>query len=250
MAERFYKVYDEVLADSELSYPEMILYGVIVRLSQNNERRCFASNQALANIMRCSKSSISKWLDTLSRRGYIKRWVHYAEGTKHVDKRYITPVTIYPADLQEDIPQNDNRGSLSDRTRYTADLQEGIPPDYKDSKKSLERENSKSNEERDLVRKRMTDALYMRFFSVTFNEAVLKWIDYRISKGGFINCEWFAEQTRLMKIILNSNHDESEIISILEESIANNSDDFSLAKFWESGKSNNFFLRLMRQNRN
>lgn len=121
MAEHFYKVFDRILADKELIYPEMILYGVIVRLAMNEQKQCFASNQALAEIMRCSKSSISKWLNKLSKRGYIKRSVHYVEGTKHIDKRYI--LVVYPADMQEGIPSG-GRG-------YAAILREGIPWIYK-----------------------------------------------------------------------------------------------------------------------
>lgn len=121
MAEHFYKVFDRILADKELTYPEMILYGVIVRLAMNEQKQCFASNQALAEIMRCSKSSIGKWLDKLSKRGYIKRSVHYVEGTKHIDKRYIS--VVYPADMQEGIP--------SAARGYAAILREGIPRIYK-----------------------------------------------------------------------------------------------------------------------
>lgn len=63
--------------------------------------------RALAKIMRCSKSSIGKWLGTLTKQGYIQRSIHYVDGTKNVDKRYIMPV--YPALMQEGIPQDDNR---------------------------------------------------------------------------------------------------------------------------------------------
>lgn len=130
MAEHFYKVFDSVLADNRLTYPEIILFGVIVRLSMNDEKKCFASNQALSEIMRCSKSSISKWLETLTRFGYITRSVHYAEGTKYIDKRYIT--AIYPADLQGG----------------------GIPPNYKGSKINIVKEDSNIIERDNGVRER------------------------------------------------------------------------------------------------
>lgn len=135
MAEHFYKVFDSVLSDKRLTYPEIILYGVIVRLSMNREKKCFASNQALSEIMRCSKSSISKWLDSLTKCGYITRSVHYAEGTKHIDRRYIT--TIYTADLQEGVP-SDGKGVCSHSgIGYSVDLQGGIPPNYKGSKNNI-----------------------------------------------------------------------------------------------------------------
>ncbi len=140
MAEHFYKVFDRILADKELTYPEMILYGVIVRLAMNEQKQCFASNQALAEIMRCSKSSIGKWLDKLSKRGYIKRSVHYVEGTKHIDKRYIS--VVYPADMQEGIPSGGKGVCRHSAGGYPTDLQEGIPSNYKDSKINIAREES------------------------------------------------------------------------------------------------------------
>lgn len=134
--ERFYKVYDCVLADKRLSYPEKILYGVVVRLAMNGEKRCFASNKALAEIMGSSKSGVCKWLDSLEQNGYIKRRLHYENGTKRVDKRYITPVTICTTDGAGD-------GHSGDR-RYTASGVEGIPRTGKDSKINIVKEFSKS----------------------------------------------------------------------------------------------------------
>ena len=134
--ERFYKVYDRVLSDARLSYPEKILYGVIVRLAMNGEKRCFASNKALAEIMGCSKSGLCKWLDSLERNGYIKRHLHYEIGKKNVDKRYITPVTTYITDGQE--------GSRVRGIGYTTSGVEGIPRAGKDSKINTVKEFSKS----------------------------------------------------------------------------------------------------------
>lgn len=152
MAEHFYKVFDSVLSDKRLTYPEIILYGVIVRLSMNREKKCFASNQALSEIMRCSKSSISKWLETLTKLGYITRSVHYAEGTKHIDRRYIT--AIYPADLQEGFPSDGKGVCRHSGIGYPVDLQEGIPPDYKDSKINTVKEVSNIIERDNGVRER------------------------------------------------------------------------------------------------
>ena len=152
MAEHFYKVFDSVLADKRLTYPEIILYGVIVRLSMNGEKKCFASNQALSEVMRCSKSSISKWLDSLTKCGYISRSVHYAEGTKHIDRRYIT--AIYTADLQEGVPSDGKGVCRRSGIGYPVDLQEGIPPNYKGSKINIVKEVSNIIERDNGVRER------------------------------------------------------------------------------------------------
>lgn len=134
MPEHFYKIPDRILADENITYPEKILYGVVLRLSQNAEHRCFASNQYLADIMKCSKSSITKWLDSLERNGYIKRQLIYSKDKNYIEKRYITPAVV----LQGGIPPFYDR--------CTANLQEGIPSFYEDSKINTVKEFSKRNE--------------------------------------------------------------------------------------------------------
>ena len=149
--ERFYKVYDSVLSDKQLSYPEKILYGVIVRLAMNDERRCFASNKAFAEIMGCSKSSVVRWLDNLERFGYIKRRLQYKQGMKNVEKRYIMPVTDGSLNKAEGghsagigYTQNRAEGSHARSTGYTQNWGEGIRTFDEDSKINIVKEFSKS----------------------------------------------------------------------------------------------------------
>lgn len=148
MAERFYKIFDSVLEDKNLTYPEVILYGVIVRLSMNSSKKCFASNGALAKIMRCSKSSIGKWLGTLTKQGYIQRSIHYVDGTKNVDKRYIMPV--YPALMQEGIPQDNNRVLYVGGIRCSPKVEGSIPYSCEDSNINIVIENSNINEKENI----------------------------------------------------------------------------------------------------
>ncbi len=149
--ERFYKVYDCVLADERLSYPEKILYGVVVRLAMNSEKRCFASNKALAEIMGSSKSSVGRWLDELERFGYIKRRLQYRQGMKNVDKRYIIPVTVHIRNKAEGgqavgtgYTQNRVEGGHAAGIGYTQNWGEGIPTFGEDSKINIVKEFSKS----------------------------------------------------------------------------------------------------------
>lgn len=122
MAERFYKIPDRILSDKRISYAEKILYGIVLRLSQNEEGKCFASNQHLANLMNCSSSSITKWLNKLEITGYITRQTIYAKDTRCVDKRYITPMTTPAVDLREGIPRNEGRVYRSFTRGYAAVL--------------------------------------------------------------------------------------------------------------------------------
>lgn len=245
MAERFYKIFDNVLSDDSLSYPEMILYGVIVRLSRNDEGKCYASNQALSEIMRCSKSSVSKWLDTLTKQGYITRSLHYMDGTKHIDRRYITPVTISSAELQGDIP-SDGKGVYRDSDiGYSAELQEDTPPNYKDSKINRVREDSKITEKDKLVREQNLYSVISEFdFSDELSKALTEWTDYKLGRKEIQKIEWFKNQLAAIRKSLER-HSETDIITLIYECMANGWKTIPLDRLSKPApRSSNFFLNL------
>lgn len=68
-----------------------LLYGEITALC-NAEGYCWASNKYFADLYGVSVISISKWINALAKRGYLKSEIVYKEGTKEIDKRYITIV--------------------------------------------------------------------------------------------------------------------------------------------------------------
>ena len=69
--EWFIKIPNAILQDKELSHTEMILYGYIEALSNNKEKKCFATNQALWELIGRSKKTITPSLSTLKTRWYI-----------------------------------------------------------------------------------------------------------------------------------------------------------------------------------
>lgn len=136
MSDRFFKLYDSLLADDRLSYPEMILYGVITRLAMNDKGRCFASNKRLSEIMNCSLSSINKWLEHLEKIGLIERTYKYLKGTRHIDRRYIKPRGIPSAVFHGDTPPNSDTSPAA--------LQGDMPPDYEDNNINIKEKYSKN----------------------------------------------------------------------------------------------------------
>lgn len=75
--------------DESLPPNAKLLYGEITALC-NVEGYCWASNKYFAELYGVSVISISKWINALADRGYISSQIIYKEGTKQIDKRYIT----------------------------------------------------------------------------------------------------------------------------------------------------------------
>lgn len=77
--------------DKELPPNAKLLYGEITALC-NSEGYCWASNKYFSELYEVTNTSVSKWIKALCERGYIKSQILYKEGTKEIDKRYITIV--------------------------------------------------------------------------------------------------------------------------------------------------------------
>ena len=77
--------------DKDLKANEKLLYGEITCLTQANGK-CFASNDYFAKLYNVSKTSISKWISNLVKKGYLKSQIVYKTGTKQIDNRYLTIV--------------------------------------------------------------------------------------------------------------------------------------------------------------
>lgn len=77
--------------DESLPPNAKLLYGEITALC-NSEGCCWASNKYFAELYGVSVISISKWINLLASKGYIESQIVYKEGTKQIDKRYITIV--------------------------------------------------------------------------------------------------------------------------------------------------------------
>ena len=79
----------EVRYDKNLSANAKLLYGEITCLTNENGF-CFATNRYFADLYDKSKVTISKWISELVSSGYLSTSYTYKEGSKEIDKRYIS----------------------------------------------------------------------------------------------------------------------------------------------------------------
>lgn len=81
--------------DEDLPPNAKLLYGEITSLC-NEKGYCWASNQYFADLYKVSKITVSRWISTLNKKGYITIETLYKEGTKEFIGRhlYITNTPI------------------------------------------------------------------------------------------------------------------------------------------------------------
>lgn len=74
--------------DENLTANAKLLYGEITALC-NEKGYCWASNDYFSKLYKVSKTSISKWISQLEKKGYIQTEIIYKEGSKQIANRYI-----------------------------------------------------------------------------------------------------------------------------------------------------------------
>ena len=79
----------DVRYHKDLTPNAKLLYAEITAL-ENMNGRCFANNKYFADLYGVSKTSVSKWISQLESFNCIKTVYIYKEGSKEIDKRYIT----------------------------------------------------------------------------------------------------------------------------------------------------------------
>ena len=92
----------EVRYDKKLSANAKLLYGEITCLTNENGF-CFATNKYFAELYDKSKVTISKWISELVVNDYVSTSYTYKEGTKEIDKRYIS---ILKGGIKENFKDN------------------------------------------------------------------------------------------------------------------------------------------------
>ena len=74
--------------DADLTPNAKLLYGEITALC-NEKGYCWATNDYFAKLYNVSKISISNWISSLVKKGYIYSEIIYKEGTKEILNRYL-----------------------------------------------------------------------------------------------------------------------------------------------------------------
>jgi len=102
----YYAILTADVRYSKLLKPnEKLLFAEITALTNMNGQ-CFATNKYFAELYDVSVETVSRWVSHLEKLRFIKRTIKYKEGTKQIDKRFISLAT--PIDEKINTP-HDNK---------------------------------------------------------------------------------------------------------------------------------------------
>lgn len=121
--------------DKNLTPNAKLLYGEITALC-NEKGYCWAENKYFADLYGVSKTSISKWIKSLIDGGYINSRMIYKEGTKEIDKRYIT-IVQYPIEEKLNTP-------IEEKLKDNNTLSNNTSNNIKERKKETEKPYSEN----------------------------------------------------------------------------------------------------------
>lgn len=124
----------EVRYDEELPPNAKLLYGEITSLC-NEKGYCWATNQYFADLYKVSKITVSRWISTLYKKGYIAVETLYKEGTKEITGRNLYIVNT-------PINKNVNRYIQNDLEGINENVNTPINKNVKDNNKVI---NTKIN---------------------------------------------------------------------------------------------------------
>jgi len=107
--------------DIDLPPNAKLLYGEITALC-NEKGYCWASNDYFAKLYNVEKRTISRWVNALVKKGYIKMELTYKEGSKEVEQRrlYITNNIIINTSGQEK-PEGEDLNVLTPQDKNVLD---------------------------------------------------------------------------------------------------------------------------------
>jgi len=224
--------------DKNITPNAKLLYAEITALC-NDKGYCWAGNAYFAELYGVTKTSISNWISSLQKNGYIDVQLIYKENSKEIQSRHIS--------IANNIPIQNNLNT------YTKDFVGGIQKNFTDNTKII---NTKKDEiiSKDIITqkqkslvpketkkaKKTKDIVTMRNMinAFTENESIreklLEYFNMRVKKGLQPN-QW--------KIILDDLRDyagESAKVAIdkINGSIAGGY--MQIIAPWEKDKKNNF----------
>lgn len=171
--------------DKNITPNAKLLYAEITALC-NEKGYCWASNAYFAELYGVSKTSISNWISSLQKNGYISVDMIYKENSKEIQNRCIRilndPIkeilTGYTKNLQYPIKENftDNNKIINNKKEYTS--KDDITPK---SKPIIETTTKKTKKAKDIVTMRgMINAFTQ---NETIREKLLEYFNIRLKKG-------------------------------------------------------------------
>lgn len=80
----------EILTDDKLNDKEKIIYSMITALSKENE--CTMSNSYIGKLLNICNIQVSRIINSLKKKGYVKIEIIYRENSKEIYLRKIVPI--------------------------------------------------------------------------------------------------------------------------------------------------------------
>lgn len=154
--------------DSRLCANSKLLYGEITALC-NEKGYCWASNKYFADLYSVSKTSISKWISSLEKTGYITIKYKYKENTNEIESRYIYITNINTGD--NIIPPN-NTEQKNKKEKYTDEIKEII--DYLNTKTGCKYRYTTESTNK-LIRAKLNAGFVLDDFKSVIDKKVLEW---------------------------------------------------------------------------
>lgn len=224
--------------DKNITPNAKLLYAEITALC-NDKGYCWAGNAYFAELYGVTKTSISNWISSLQKNGYIDVQLIYKENSKEIQSRYIS--------IANNIPIQNNLNT------YTKNIVGGIQKNFTDNTKII---NTKKDEiiSKDIITqkqkslipketkkaKKTKDIVTMRNMINAFTEnenireKLLEYFNIRVKKGLQPN-QW--------KIILDDLRDyagENAKVAVDKINNAIAGGYMQIIASWEKDKKNNF----------
>lgn len=222
--------------DKNITPNAKLLYAEITALC-NEKGYCWASNAYFAELYGVSKTSISNWISSLQKNGYISVDIIYKENSKEIQNRYIRILndpmkeilTGYERNLQYPMKENftDNTKIINNKIEYTS--KDDTTPK---SKPIIDTTRKKTKKAKDIVTMRgMINAFTQ---NEDIREKLLEYFNLRLKKGLQPN-QW--------KIILDdlrafAGDSASVAVEKINNAIAGGY--MQIIAAWEKDKKNNF----------
>ena len=98
--------------DKNITPNAKLLYAEITALC-NEKGYCWATNAYFAELYEVSKKTVSVWVNSLAKNGYIDVSIDYKNGTKEIDSRKIT--LKHPMENKKDTYPQNNGGGMEEK---------------------------------------------------------------------------------------------------------------------------------------
>ena len=82
----------EVIKNTNLNDKEKMIYAMILSLSKNQE--CTVTNAYISKIFNITTIQVSRVINSLKKKGFIKVNLIYKQNSKEIQKRVIIPINI------------------------------------------------------------------------------------------------------------------------------------------------------------